>query len=89
MKIINAKDAEILFFIERRGEVFFKELNDANLMAKSTLCKHLKCLEGEKLVTIKISKTRSLGNRRNVYVLTVKGKKFCAPIIKPRDLSDW
>lgn len=89
MKIINAKDEAILFFIEKRREVFFKELNDANLMAKSTLCKHLKCLAGEKFVEVKISKTRSIGNRRTVYALTAKGKKFCAPIIKPRDLRNW
>ena len=50
MTLIDERDQEILGFIAARGEVFFKELEDSGMMAKSTLSKHLGELRKKELV---------------------------------------
>lgn len=73
--IVDKRDRQILGFIAARGEVFFKELEDSNMMAKSTLSKHLGLLRESGLVAKTISKKKRLGPHDVVYVLTPKGKK--------------
>lgn len=86
---INSKDEAILSFIEARGEVFFKELDEAKLMAKSTLSKHLKELQEDKYIIKKISKNHSVGSYCVVYDITSKGKKLLVSNIKQGTLEDW
>jgi DNA-binding HxlR family transcriptional regulator len=83
---INKRDRQILGFIAARGEVFFRELEEPKMMAKSTLSKHLRQLTTDKLVNKKISKTRSKGQSCVVYVLTTKGKRVAqANMLKVED----
>jgi DNA-binding HxlR family transcriptional regulator len=87
----DQRDMEIMGFIAVRGEVFFKELEESNMMAKSTLSKHLRSLRDRKLVAKVISKRRQLESHDVVYVLTKKGKKayFDKFGYHPMDLEDF
>jgi DNA-binding MarR family transcriptional regulator len=58
-----------------KEQVFFKELEESKMMAKSTLSKHLRELVKEGLLRKTISKTRALGSHCVVYVITAKGKR--------------
>jgi DNA-binding HxlR family transcriptional regulator len=86
----NERDKQIMWFIAVRGEVFFKELEESNMMAKSTLSKHLRSLRDQKLVARVISKRRQLGPHDVVYVVTSKGKKILTPReMRMTSLEDW
>lgn len=84
MTTIDEKDQKILGFIAVKGEVFFKELVDSDIMAKSTLSKHLKELKRNGLVEKIISKTQNRGSHDVVYVLTPKGRELYATIVGGR-----
>lgn len=87
MTEIDAKDREILTLIAARGEMFFKELEDVNMMARSTLSKHLKALRAENLIAKHISTKRKLGSHDVVYVLTAKGKRAAG--VNPFKIEDF
>lgn len=78
MSLLDGRDRDLLFFILQRGEVFFKELAESNMMAKETLSNHLSKLKDMGLVEKVISKKRTLGPARHdvVYVVTSKGKRI-------------
>jgi DNA-binding HxlR family transcriptional regulator len=83
---IGERDRQILGFIAARGEVFFKELEESNIMAKSTLSKHLREMRENGLIEKTISKKRNLGPHDVVYILTSKGRKLCATRVRGRHL---
>ena len=87
MTEIGKRDREILGFIAARGEVFFKELEESGMMAKSTLSKHLRSLRESGLIDKAISKKRQLGTHDVVYVLTLKGKKLYSEMMRGRPIS--
>lgn len=82
MSSIDNRDREILGFIIARGEVFFKELAESNMMAKETLSNHLRKLREMELVKKSISKKRMLGPAKHdvVYVVTRKGEEVYSKI---------
>lgn len=92
MAIVDKRDRQILGFIAACGEVFFKELEDSNMMAKSTLSKHLQTLKKNGFIKKTISKKRSLGPHDVVYILTSKGEKLYYKLCgkhKPQKLEDY
>jgi DNA-binding HxlR family transcriptional regulator len=70
-----------------RGEVFFRELEESGMMAKSTLSKHLGRLKEMGLVERTISKKRKLGSHDVVYVSTPKGRETYSKIVGGNHLS--
>jgi DNA-binding HxlR family transcriptional regulator len=89
MTQIDKRDRQIIGFIAARGEVFFKELEDSNMMAKSTLSKHLGLLRQSGLVAKTISEKKKLGSHETVYVLTPKGRKTLEPKLKRMSIDDF
>jgi DNA-binding MarR family transcriptional regulator len=92
MSLVGEKDRDILGFIMTRGEVFFKELAESNMMAKETLSNHLSKLKEMGLVKKAFSKKRALGPARRdvVYVVTPKGKRIYYDIVgHHRNLNDF
>jgi DNA-binding MarR family transcriptional regulator len=83
MSLIDERDRELLGFILMRGEAFFKELAESNMMARETLSNHLRKLKEMGFVEKKISKRRTLGAARHdvVYVVTRKGERVYHEIV--------
>ena len=87
--MLDSRDRVLLSFILQRGEVFFKEFAESNMMAKETLSNHLSKLKDMGFVKQAFSKKRALGPaRRNVvYVVTSKGEKVYSAIMGGRHLK--
>lgn len=71
MVSVNDRDCAILHLLLIKRETRFKELEESNMMAKSTLSKHLTELRRNGL----IRKTFSEAADCDVYIITAKGKR--------------
>jgi DNA-binding MarR family transcriptional regulator len=91
-KMLNIRDFDILHILFSEEKMRFKDFEDAQMMAKSTLSKHLNELRRSRLIKKTFDETLNC----DVYVITPKGKKAYTnktPPVPPRvrisDLKDF